>query len=458
MKRIVIAGRPNVGKSSLFNRLVGRKVAIVDDHAGVTRDHVESTLHLEDSCYVSLVDTAGFQNNVTTTASGLESIITRNLLNLINTADLILFTIDARSALTSDDLDIATMLRKSGKKVIVIVNKSEGKHHININDICGFGFEARIFVSAAHGIGIHEIRAAIFNHVSWLTVPQEDVESPGITSDTRSISLSIIGRPNVGKSTLFNNMVGFERVITSNIPGTTRDSIAYTFTYKDTLIKLVDTAGIRKRTNIQDSIEELSVTESINAIKRSDVILLVVSAEQPMEKQDLTIAKTAIDYGKPLILVFNKIDLVNDYKEFEAEMKYLTSKTLSDVDGLKISYISALKKKEDIKRILDDVVHTYRLWNTKIGTHKLNKWLAQSTANHIPPISRHGRRLKFKYITQIKTRPPTFNLFCNIVEDIPGSYIRYLKNTLREKFSLYGVPIQLHLIKSFNPYHKKTHS
>lgn len=442
---VAIAGKPNVGKSSLFNKLNRRRLAIVDDQPGVTRDSKESSVDLLGH-EITLIDTAGWDDSPTS----LESKILAHTTTVLESANLILFIVDARGGITAEDLLFVEAARKANRPIILVANKAESKRYIDLNELYKFGFGEPIYCSSAHGVGIADLIEEILRYK--IEYDKQMLETPPV--DEEILKVSIIGRPNVGKSTLFNAILGFERTITSEIPGTTRDSINYFLTKADKAIELIDTAGLRKKANIDEKIEELSVAESINAIRRSNISLLVISAENPLEKQDLAIARVAIQEGKPLILVVNKCDLIKRKKAFEQEMLHLIEENLSEVTGLPVVYISAIFK-ENIEDIFVQAAEIEKRWRKKISTSKLNEWLKMATEQYIAPLAKNGRRIRFKYITQTNIRPPNFNFFCNIPEDLPDSYMRYLRNSLRKTFNLMGIPIRMNLTKNKNPYDKK---
>ena len=438
---VAITGKPNVGKSSLFNKLNGRRLAIVNDMPGVTRDSKDFTADI-DGHLVKFIDTAGWEDK----DSILSKKMVEQTLKAVSRADLVLLMLDARNGITPDDIQFGGIVRKSGKPCVIIINKSESKINILENEIYKFGFGEPIYISAAHGKGIADLFEKVISHKTKFYHEQEE-ENP----EDDQLKLTIVGRPNVGKSTLFNAILGFERAITSDIAGTTRDAINHYLTYKDTDIELIDTAGLRKKANVNEIIEELSTAESINAIRRSHIAFLVVAADQPLEKQDLAIARIAIQEGKPLILVINKCDLIKNFREFEEEIEYLVADNLSEVVGLPIVYISALKQ-QGIDKIFDKALEVDQKWKMNISTGKLNSWLCNATTHYIPPLANNGRRIRIKYMTQTRVKPPTFNFYCNIPEDLPESYNKYLRNSLRKEFDLQGIPLRMIFHKNKNPY------
>lgn len=444
---VVIAGKPNVGKSSLFNKLSARRLAIVNDKPGVTRDTKEYQLNL-DNREIILIDTAGWDDK----QGVIEQQMLKKTADTVSKASLVLFVIDAKNGITPDDLEFASIVRKSGREVTLVANKSESRIGVDQNQLYRLGFGEPIYCSSAHGKGVGELIDKIISQYDTAIKREEKQEE----FDTQeSLKIAIIGRPNVGKSTLFNTILGFERSITSPLMGTTRDSINYFFHYSQRLIELIDTAGLRKKANINEKIEELSAVESINAIRRSNISFLVISAEQPLEKQDLSIARVAIQEGKPVILIVNKYDLITNKKQFQEEVQFLVGENLSELSGLPIVYISALNK-QGVDNIFAKVLEVEAAWSKKISTSKLNQWLEEATSSYIPPLAKNGRRIRIKYVTQSKIKPPSFNLHCNIPEDLPGSYVKYLRNSLRNSFDLLGIPIRLNMLKNKNPYQSKT--
>jgi GTP-binding protein len=455
---VSIVGKPNVGKSTLFNRLTGRRLAIIHDRPGVTRDRKIAKSQFEDFTF-DLVDTAGWDKSKDVIAQG--ALIQTN--EAIINSDCIIFVVDARHGLTYEDYEFAKLVRKAKKDVILVANKSEGKKSIETNDLFKLGFGESLFVSAEHNLGIdmlNERLKQIYNSLKPKKVETDEqvdhqIDEQNLTPEKNEIlKVCIIGRPNVGKSTLFNAALGFERVVVSEVAGTTRDAINHELTIDDQVVELIDTAGLRKRKNITDSVETLSTVETINAIRRSHVAILTIDIQAPFEHQDLSIARVAIQEGKPIVIAVNKADLVDKkidaYKE---EIEYLVEKNMFEIKGAPIVFISA-KKKINVKKIFKQAFILFKRWNKEISTAKLNSWLEGVSESHIPPIANNGRRLRFKYITQIARKPPTFSIFCNIPSDVPESYTRYLYNSLREVFKLDGIPIRMKYKKNKNPYAK----
>lgn len=442
---ISIIGKPNVGKSTIFNKLCGKRLAITDDRPGVTRDAKIYPAKLGELTF-NLVDTAGIEKSVNI----LTDKMLEHTLKSIENSDLVLFTIDARNGLNSTDVELANKVRKYNKPILLIANKSEGKTNTTDAELYKLGFGEPIYLSAEHNLGFNELYIALTNAFKKLDKPEESLSD---ALNESNLKLAILGRPNVGKSTLFNAILGFERSIVSDVSGTTRDSISHIIPYKEHTIELVDTAGMRRKVRIDDKIEELSVVESINALRRAHVVALVIDATQPLENQDLSIANLAIQEGKAMILVVNKCDLIEDRKKFINELEYLAEKSLTDIKGIPIILISA-KENYNIQAIFKEALKVEKPWKQEVSTGVLNDWLSRETERHIPPIASNGRRIRMKYIVQTATKPPTFTIFCNVPEKLPKSYTRYLDHSLRDHFGFFGVPIRIKYRKNANPYKK----
>lgn len=444
--KVAILGKPNVGKSTLFNKLCGRRLAITHDKPGVTRDRKEYKVTLGKQEF-TLIDTAGLEKSKDVLSKSMVS----QTLTAAREADLILFMVDARYGLDDDDKDFANQVRKFGKKIILLANKSEGKQNLDYKALYKLGFGDPIFIAAEHNLGFNNIGDAI-------TLASKDIEPKATieeeNTETQALRLCIVGRPNVGKSTIFNKLLGFERVITSDISGTTRDAISHTLEVDGKTIELVDTAGLRKKARINEEVESLSSAETINAIRRSHVVAIAIDASQALEKQDLTIANVAINEGRAVVLIVNKYDLVENTKAFKEELDYLISRNMTDVVGIPIVYMSALKDK-NLNHMFKAIFKAEKMWQSDISTNALNRWLKSATEAHIPPLSVMGRRIRLKYITQTGQRPPTFTIFANIPNDLPPSYTKYLVNSMRTAFDMFGTPIRVKYRKIDNPYSKK---
>jgi GTP-binding protein len=440
--KIALVGRPNVGKSTLFNRLAGKRMAIVEDMPGVTRDrrYAQGVLFDLD---LDIVDTAGLS------ADSDQEILNNRMRQqteiATKEADAILFLVDGKTGILPEDKEIANWLRRQSKPVILLINKSEGKNlEAYASEAYKLGMGDPICISAEHGQGMEDIYNALLPHASEF--------SPEIDEKDKPLQIAIVGRPNAGKSTLINQAIGEDRLVTSEIAGTTRDAIPVDFQYKDKSIRLVDTAGLRRRSRIHEKVESLSVSETMRSIQYAEVVLLVVDATCPLEKQDLTIARRIVDEGRALVLVLNKIDLVDDLEKLLKDVKNQLKYTLSQIKDIKILHVSALSGK-NFHKIFDVVFQVYETWQTRISTGKLNRWLEYMIDRNPPPLS-SGRRIKMRYMTQIKTRPPTFVIFVSKPTNLPDSYLRYLTNNLRDDFDLDGVPIRIYMRKGDNPYAK----
>ncbi|MFI4983733.1 MAG: ribosome biogenesis GTPase Der [Rickettsiales bacterium] len=439
--KIAILGKPNVGKSTIFNKLCGRRLAITHDKPGVTRDAKSYMVTLEDKPF-EFIDTAGLEKS----KAELSQNMVKSSLNAAKQADLIIFTIDARQGIDHDDKDFARKIHKLGKKVILVANKSESRTNLDFTDLFKLGFGEPLAISAEHNIGLDDLRLKMVELTKDVNISLGDEE------ESQYFKVAIVGRPNVGKSTIFNNILGFERVITSEISGTTRDAISHIIEHDGEEIELIDTAGMRKKAKVQEIIESLSTFESINAIRRAHAVALVIDATQPLEKQDLTIAHVIINEGRAVVLVVNKIDKIENLNAYKDELNYLISKNLNAIKDLPVVYLSAIKEHRGSEKIFRAIAKARVAWETEISTGKLNKWSEYTTGAHLPPIASNGRRFRVKYVTQTGIRPPTFTAFVNITKDFPDSYIQYLSNQLRDDFKLYGTPIRVRLKKVDNPY------
>ncbi len=453
--KVAIIGKPNVGKSTLFNKLCGRRLAITHDRPGVTRDSKINTARLG-GLEFEVIDTAGLDK----TNDDLTQKMFASSLASANEADVILFMLDGRNGINADDKMFADVVRKLSKAVILVVNKAENPKIIDQNQIYKLGFKDIVFVSAEHNLGFGDLEESLRSYAPPPAAVLEDEDGNEINLEpevAKSIKLAIIGRPNVGKSTLFNKLLGFERSIVSDVSGTTRDAISHTIDFMEQPIELIDTAGLRRKAAITDSVEQLSTVESINAIRRSHVVALVIDGTCPLEKQDLSILRVAINEGRGVILIINKFDLITDHVAYKLDIEEYVAQRLFELKGLPIMYMSALKDKK-FDRIWRAVVDVMAVFNKKIGTGPLNRCLDQVTEAHIPPLASNGRRIRLKYITQTASRPPTFTVFGNMVTQLPESYIRYLYNSLREAFGLFGVPIRVRCKSGDNPYENENKS
>lgn len=446
-KKVALIGRPNVGKSTLFNRLVGRKVAIVHDAPGVTRDRREGEANLLDLSF-TVIDTAGLADS---SHSRLMPAIIQQTHVAIVQADVILFLLDGREGVTSFDAELAGLLRQQNKPVIVIVNKCEGRGHFpGLSEAYGLGFTNVLAISAEHGEGMVELH----DMLAIFITPQEDSHEDIIpqSQTKKPLQLAIVGRPNAGKSTLVNYFLGEERVLTGDEPGVTRDAIGLDWIYKERAIHMVDTAGLRRRSRVNTPVEHLATQDTNRIIRFAEVVILVVDALIPLEKQDLTIAHDVIAEGRALVVAVNKIDQIKQEKSLLKELQDRLETHLAQAKSMVCLGISA-KKGKNCAQLMDAVLEVEHLWNKRLPTAALNRWLQEVTQAHPPPLVK-GRRIRLKYMTQAKTRPPTFALFATQAAALPESYERYLMNRLRQDFNLPGVPLRLHVRKIKNPYEK----
>jgi GTP-binding protein len=450
---VAIVGRPNVGKSTLFNRLAGKRLALVDDQPGLTRDRREAETML--GAYdVTLIDTAGLE----TGDAGLASRMRQQTQAAIEQAHVVVFLIDARAGLVSADEMFADLVRGAGKPVILAANKCEGRAaEPGIYEAYALGFGEPLPISAEHGTGIGELSEAIqlaYRKTSGETEPHsrdEDEEETQAEADSpHPLRIAIVGRPNVGKSTLVNAILGEDRMITGPEAGITRDSIASEFSFDGRPLLLFDTAGLRRKMRVEGRAEELSVGDALKAIRFAEVVVLLLDAEQPFEKQDLQIADLIAQEGRALVIAVNKWDLVADREKHLAELREKCQRLLPQVKGVSLVTVSALGG-NGLGKLMQAVLAVDRLWNMRLPTHALNQWLQDALEAHAPPAV-SGRRVKLRYITQANARPPTFIVFCSRPKALPESYSRYLVNSLRDNFDMPGVPIRLHLRKGDNPY------
>lgn len=444
LPRIVIAGRPNVGKSTLFNRLVGSRLALVADTPGVTRDRKEAVCELGGQ-KVLVVDTAGLEEAAPDTVPGrMRSSTTM----AVEQAALVLFVFDAKAGLLPEDQHFAAWLRRQGRKVLVVANKAEGRGGMaNALEAYALGFGEPVAISAEHNEGIYDLMSEIAAHLP--AAPEEPEEA-----DEKPLHLAIVGRPNTGKSTLLNYLLGEQRMITGPEPGLTRDAVAADFIGPDgKLYQVVDTAGLRKRAKVDAGLEKMSTSSSIEALKRAEIAILAIDANQGVQEQDLQIARLIEREGRACVIALTKWDAVEargDARKAALDRIFIS---LSQMKGITLVPLSA-ETGEGVKKLFPALQDTYEKWNLRIPTSQLNRWFEGALERFPPPLV-DGRRLKLRYITQIKARPPTFALFGTRAEQVPETYQRYLVNYLREAFEMPGVPIRLYLRGTDNPYKDK---
>ncbi|MFN7054334.1 ribosome biogenesis GTPase Der [Hyphomonas sp.] len=488
--KLAIVGRPNVGKSTLFNRLAGKKLALVDDQPGVTRDRKTAEGRLA-SLPLLLIDTAGFDN---VRDDSLEARMRAQTEAAIAEADLALFLVDARVGVTPEDETFAQLLRKSGVPVVLAANKAEGRQgETGVLDAFRLGFGEPVALSAEHGEGMAELYEAIrqalgedaFERALEEAEPDYaggagddileklahiDIEDTSITDDElvaaieaadvdlpepppqpdRPIKLAIVGRPNAGKSTLINQLLQSERLLTGPEAGITRDSIAIDWEWDGRKIRLVDTAGLRRKAKVQERLERMSTAETIRSLKYADIIALVMDAHEAMEKQDLQIADLALREGRGIVLVISKWDTVQDTDGAAKHIREMANKLMPNAGGAPVVFLSGLTGR-NVERLMPAVVKVYKDWTARAKTGDLNRWL-RHTVEHHPPPSVQGKRIKPRYMAQMKARPPTFVLIASRGDQMPEGYKRYLVNGIREAFDMHGVPIRLFVRQGKNPY------
>ncbi len=449
---VAIAGRPNVGKSTLFNRLTGKQAAIVDDTPGVTRDWREGEANLQ-GLFFRLLDTAGLE---TKPSDDLAVLIRTQTLQAIAQADVILFVIDGREGITPFDREIARQLRRGGKPIVLVINKADTRASQATIDVAeGLGFGEAVAVSAAHGTGLSELRDALVHHVPVDEEAFDDIDGQEPDDEAehqRPLTIAITGRPNAGKSTLLNQLVGAQRAITSPIAGTTRDAVNVEWDWDGRRIRLIDTAGLRRKARVEEGLEKMSVSAAIEEIKMAEVVVLVIDAAIPFETQDLQIADLIEREGRAMVVAVNKWDLVEDKAQLLRTLTDRVDQLLPQWKGVPIVALSALSG-EGVERLMPAIIQQHGIWNRRIATNRLNDWLQHMIEKHSPPAPK-GRRIKIRYMTQARTRPPTFAISSSQAGELPGDYARYLVNGLRETFGFHGVPIRMKVKAGRNPFAK----
>ena len=449
---IALIGRPNVGKSTLFNRLVGQKLALVDDQPGVTRDRREGEAMLGDLAF-NVIDTAGLDEGG---KGSLAARMREQTETAIKQADLVLFMVDARSGLLPQDRVFADLVRRSGKPVKLIANKSEGRQgEAGAAEAFALGLGDPVLISAEHGEGIGDLYSALQEAMPPVD-REDDEETDRQAGDqaSRPIRVAIVGRPNAGKSTLINRMLGEERLLTSPEAGTTRDSIAVDLTWQGRAFRLFDTAGLRRRSRIDEKLEKLSVSDALRAIRFAEVVVVMMDQQAKFEEQDLRIVDLVEREGRALVLAVSKWDQTERKAGAISAFRQEADRWLPQVRGVPLVAVSGFTG-DGIDRLMQAIEQAYGVWNRRAPTSALNRWFEQAiSANPPPAVS--GRRLKLNYVTQPKARPPSFVIFCSRADAVPDSYKRYLVNSLREEFDLPGTPIRITLREKSNPFaHKR---
>jgi GTP-binding protein len=450
---VAIIGRPNVGKSTLFNRLVGSRRALVDDQPGVTRDRREGDARLGDLSF-TVIDTAGLEEGDSASLSGRMRAQTDAA---IAQADVVLFLIDARAGAVAADRGFAELVRKSGKPTIVVANKSEGRAgEAGAMEAYALGLGEPVALSAEHGEGLSELydalRAALPPAVTALDAEeiadeQEDAEAP---AKRKPIRIAVVGRPNTGKSTLINRLIGEERLLTGPEAGITRDSISVDLNWQGRSFQIHDTAGLRRRSRVAEKLEKLSVADTLKAIRFAEVVIVLVDAQAPFEEQDTRIADLVEREGRAIVIAINKVDLVERQPGVRPRLREEADRALPQIKGMPVVALSA-RTGEGLDRLMVAVLESYDVWNRRVPTSALNRFLEHAVSSHPPPAV-SGRRVRLDYMTQPKARPPTFVLFSSRAAALPEVYQRYLINGLRSSFNLPGTPIRLTLRAKSNPF------
>ena len=451
---VAIIGRPNVAKSTLFNRLVGQRIALVDDTPGVTRDRREGNARLGDLEF-RVIDTAGLED---APDASLSARMRQQAERAIDDADVVLMVIDSRIGVTPMDSHFGALLRRRRVPVILVANKAEGRSGTaGAYEAFELGLGDPIAISAEHGEGLTDLFDALLPYArveaeaDGAAIGEDD---DNITDDEiKPLQLAIIGRPNVGKSTLANRLIGEDRLLTGPEAGITRDAIAIDWEWRGNKIKLVDTAGLRRKARIEEKLEKLSVGETLRTIRFAEIVILVVDATDLLERQDLAIGRLIENEGRAMVIALNKWDLVSNKPEILQEAQYILEKSLPQLQGIPVIPISGATG-QGLDKMMQAVLDTYAIWNIHVPTPKLNRWLAAVQERHPPPLV-DGRRLRLRFMSQANIRPPTFALFSSKPGDLPDAYRRYLVNLLRADFGLTGVPIRMMLRKGKNPFADK---
>ncbi len=444
---VAIVGRPNVGKSTLFNRLVGRRLALVDDEPGVTRDRREGEARLGDLAF-KVIDTAGLED---AERDSLTERMQAQTKAAVAQADAVLFLVDARAGATAADRAFAKLVRKSGKPAILIANKSEGRAgEAGALEAYALGLGEPIAISAEHGEGLADLYDALRATLPEATALRDKEDRSASDREQRPIQIAVVGRPNTGKSTLINRLIGEDRLLTGPEAGITRDAIAVDFTWRGESLRLYDTAGLRRRSRIEEKLEKLSVGDALGAIRFAEVVVVLIDALTPFEEQDIRVADLVEREGRAIVIAVNKWDMIEPEPGALTHLRAEVDRLLPQIKGVETVVLSA-KTGAGLDRLMEAVMKAYAVWNRRVPTAALNRFLAQAISANPPPALR-GRRFRLDYITQPKPRPPTFVLFSARAEALPETYRRYLINRLREDFALPGTPIRLTMRAKVNPY------